>query len=121
MHVFGRDTECFSELHRDRGAGAADIGRAEHQRNAAVAVDLRVGRRLEADVEPESLSDATAPIRSLELRLPVRRLLRGLQTLDIADDAVGEPIGALRALFAGILQAHFERVEAQFFGELVQH
>ena len=121
MHVLGGDAERLGELHRKRGASAADVGRAEHQRNGAVAVDLRVGGGLEADVEPEALGHAASAIGSFQLRLPVRRFLRGGHALDVADHAVGETVGALRALFAGVLEAHLERVDAQLFGELVQH
>ena len=51
----------------------------------------------------------------------MRRFLRGLEALDVADDAVREAVGALRAFDAGVLQPHLERIEAQLLRELVQH
>ena len=45
-----------------------------------------------------------------ELRLPVRRVLRCLQALDVANHAIGEAVSALGTLDASVLQTHLKRI-----------
>src|SRR5205823_5161496 len=52
-HVLGPQAQRLGQLHRDRGAGAADVGRTLDQADRAVGVDAGADRRLQADVEPE--------------------------------------------------------------------
>ena len=51
----------------------------------------------------------------------MRRVLRRLQALDVANHAIGEAVSALGTLDASVLQTHLKRIETEFFREFVQH
>ena len=54
------DAELLGRHHAQRGAQAADVGRAGRQRQRAVLVELQRHGGLAADVEPEAGGDAAA-------------------------------------------------------------
>src|SRR4029453_4300072 len=66
-----RDAEFLRRHQAHRGAGAADVGRADRQSDRAVAIDVEGDAGLAAEVEPETAGHAATLVRTAR-RLEVR-------------------------------------------------
>ena len=112
------DLQLLCRHHAERGAQAADVRRAGHERERAVLVELERHGRLAADVEPEAGRDAATLVWA-ERRLPVVALLGGFEALDEADGPELRSVSGLRAFLGGVLEPEIDRIDTELLGQLV--
>ena len=119
-HLVVGDAELVGGDHGERGAQAADIRRARHQRHRAVLVHREGDARLAADVEPEARGDAPA-LPLVERRGVVIRLLDGVERFGEADGPELRAVGGLGALPRRVLEPQLHRIDLELLRDLVHH
>src|SRR5262249_59859331 len=90
-----------------------------HHLDRAVLVDVDLGARFTARVEPEAAGNP-APLIGPKGCLVVRMTKCGLKRLLIADPGERGTVGCFRSLFGGILLTQKERIDPQGAGELIE-
>ena len=120
-HVVEGDAHRLGELHRQRGAAAADVGRADVQADPPVGVDRRERSRLHPGVKPEARRDPSAAVGAAELGAEVIEVANSLEAGDVADRTERRAVHAAVALDHCVLQPELHRVDVELASEVVDH
>ena len=119
-NIRGGQAQGFGGLHSNGGAGAANVHGTGNQVDGAVAVDIDGRRGGLAALGAEGYGHAAAAIRAAQRRGVVGMLEHRFLEFPAAKDGVGDAVGHPVALFNGVFQPQFHRVEAQFLSQFVQ-